>query len=280
MIAPVLTPTLWESKGNIPALVRLLSSIIPRGATIITSNNQIEPILGIFQKLLSMRSQEAQAFDLLETVVAEIPAQALQPYMGTVMQLILQRLDKSKTESLSIRFTRFYHLVSSRDNLGLGADYFISICDTLQSGVFVPIYLQIVLPHTQKLTRFLDRKTAVVSLTKTLADSVAFAQKYQKGWGFSCEALLKLLENPPVPTSSQDVIKEYDVEDMAFGVGFTQLNTIKKTPADPFPDVVDVKRWVGTYLKEADQRHGGRIAGFVQERLSPEAQTVLQGYMQ
>ncbi|OAX77374.1 hypothetical protein ACJ72_08330, partial [Emergomyces africanus] len=45
LIGPILMPAMWESKGNVPALVRLLSSIIPRGADSITKNNQIEPIL-------------------------------------------------------------------------------------------------------------------------------------------------------------------------------------------------------------------------------------------
>lgn len=73
LIAPVLMPVMWDSKGNIPALVRLLSSIIPRGSQSIIQNNQVEPILGIFQKLLSTKANESHGFDLLESVVAGFP---------------------------------------------------------------------------------------------------------------------------------------------------------------------------------------------------------------
>lgn len=65
---------MWESKGNVPALVRLLSAIIPRGVEHIVSNNQIEPILGIFQKLASSKTNESYGFDLLETVVSNVPS--------------------------------------------------------------------------------------------------------------------------------------------------------------------------------------------------------------
>lgn len=65
---------MWESKGNVPALVRLLSSIIPRGVQHIIDNNQIEPILGIFQKLASSKTSEGYGFDLLETVVSNFPS--------------------------------------------------------------------------------------------------------------------------------------------------------------------------------------------------------------
>lgn len=73
LIHPIIMPVMWESKGNVPALVRLLSSIIPRGVETITKNNQIEPILGIFQKLVSSKSSENYGFDLLESVVANFP---------------------------------------------------------------------------------------------------------------------------------------------------------------------------------------------------------------
>jgi exportin-2 (importin alpha re-exporter) len=73
LIPPILTPVLWESKGNIPALVRLLSSMIIRGAPDMVADNQVEPILGIFQKLISTRANETHAFDLVETVIANFP---------------------------------------------------------------------------------------------------------------------------------------------------------------------------------------------------------------
>jgi exportin-2 (importin alpha re-exporter) len=161
----------------------------------------------------------------------------------------------------------------------MGADFFIRNSDTVQDGVFVPIYLTIILPTTQQLARPLERKLAVVSLTKTLTDSQAFAVKYVKGWGKTCEALLKLLENPPMPVAVDDVIIEADVEDLSFGVGFTQLNVCKKIPRDDWPEVTDVKTWVGGYLKAADARHGGTIGRYVNERLNDEAKAVLVAYM-
>jgi exportin-2 (importin alpha re-exporter) len=146
--------------------------------------------------------------------------------------------------------------------------------------LYVQLYLNIILPESQKLARPLDRKTAVLSLTKTLANSEAFATRYAKGWGFTCQALLKLLELPPLPASKDDVIAEHDVEDMAFGVGFTALVTIRPQVRDPWPDTgSDLKLWVGKYLKEADQKQGGKISGFVQERLGDQEKAVLGSYI-
>ncbi|KAL2785466.1 CAS/CSE protein [Aspergillus keveii] len=280
LIAPILAPQVWESKGNIPALVRLLSSIISRGSQHILENNQLINTLGIFQKLLSSKTNESYGFDLLETVVENFPPATLEPYFGDIMQVILTRLQNHKTESLSLRFVRFYHFLCANDGKGYSADFLVQIINKIQDSLYVQLYLNIILPDSQKLARPLDRKTAVLSLTKTLANSEAFATRYAKGWGFTCQALLKLLELPPLPASKDDVIAEHDVEDMAFGVGFTALVTIRPQVRDPWPDTgSDLKLWVGKYLKEADQKQGGKISGFVQERLGTQEKTVLSTYI-
>ncbi|EEP78665.1 HRC135 protein [Uncinocarpus reesii 1704] len=280
LIAPILIPTMWETRGNIPALVRLLSSILPRGAGMITQNNQIEPILGIFQKLVSSKLNESYGFDLLENVISAFPSAILEKYFATITQIILTRLEKSKTENFTLRFVRFYHFISALNENGYGCDFFIQVTEHIQSGVFTPIYLNIILPESRKLARPLDRKVALISFTKTLANSDAFANRYKKGWGFTCEALLNLVSQPPLPAAKDDIIRENDVEDMTFGVGYTQLNTIKKAARDPWPQIgPNLGAWVATYLKEADTRHGGRISSFAQERLSPEAKAGLANYL-
>ena len=58
----------------------------------------------------------------------------IQSYFQTILQLLLTRLQSSKTEAFSQRFVRFYHLVSSRVDDGLGADFFDSACEQMQAG--------------------------------------------------------------------------------------------------------------------------------------------------
>lgn len=67
---PILSPQLWSSRGNIPALVRLLSSLLTRGAAQIAENKQLEPILGIFQTLITNKANEIYGFELLESIMA------------------------------------------------------------------------------------------------------------------------------------------------------------------------------------------------------------------
>ena len=108
---------------------------------------------------------------------------------------------------------------------------------------------------------------------------MAFAEKYKKGWAYTCEALLKLLENPPVPIVTEDTILEQDPDDMSFGVGFTQLTTIKRPMRDQWPEVTDVKRWVREYIRAADARRKGQITSFAQDRLPAEVASAFAVYM-
>ncbi|KAI4114077.1 MAG: hypothetical protein LQ345_005084 [Seirophora villosa] len=281
LVQPILSPELWASKGNVPALVRLLSSLIARGASQMAESGQLQSILAIFQSLIGTRANEIHGFELLESIVAHFTSSAIDPYFVTILQLLFTRLQNSKTDAFTSRFVRLYHSVSARVDSGLGADWFISHANRVQDGIYVQLYLSIILPDTQKLVRPLERKVAVISLCKTVTDSNAFAERYRKGWAFTCEALLKLLETPPILVTTDDTVVDHDVDDMSFGVGFTQLQTIKRPARDYWPDVTDVKIWVGRQLQEANARQGGKIKEFANQRLSesPQALEVLSMYM-
>lgn len=73
LIPPILNPELWLSKGNVPALVRLLTSMIPRSTLHMVQNNQLETVLGIFSNLVSTKTNEVYGFELLECVIANFP---------------------------------------------------------------------------------------------------------------------------------------------------------------------------------------------------------------
>lgn len=246
----------------------------------IAASNQTEQILLIFQKLVGSKAHESFAMEIIEAVVSNFPAAALEKYWVAMLQLMFHRLQNSKTENFTIRFVKFYHLVSASTDRGLGADAFIKAADQVQENSFTPIYTTIILPETQKLSRPFDRKTAVVSLTRTLTDSQAFAERYAKrGWGLTCQALLQLLINPPLPPTNDDTIEDRDVDELGFGAAFTQLNTCRHAPRDPWPEVQDVKAWVGATLRTADQRHNGRVGSFVSEKLEPTSQDALRQVM-
>lgn len=73
ILPPLLTPTLWESKGNIPALVRLLRAFLSRDAEGILNDGQLQPMLGIFQHLIGSKANDGFGFELLESIFEFVP---------------------------------------------------------------------------------------------------------------------------------------------------------------------------------------------------------------
>lgn len=61
-----------------------------------------------------------------------------------IMQIILQRLQNSKTENLTLRFVRFFHFISAQDDKGYSADFVVQVTDEVQEGYVLsptPTYL-------------------------------------------------------------------------------------------------------------------------------------------
>ncbi|KAI1117325.1 CAS/CSE protein [Nemania sp. NC0429] len=280
LVPPLLLPATWETRGNVPALTRLLIATIPRATQHIVAENQVQPILGIFQGLLRSKKTEPDAFDLLETVVLSIPRPSLEPYFKNVLELLFTKLQSNPSDSFKLRFVRFYHLISAKSEAGLGTDFFISQVDLVQANLFTQIYLTIILPTSGQLVRPVDRKAAVISFAKSMGDSSAFAQRYVKGWRYTCEAMLNMLLNPPQVTlgAGDEIANEADVDDIGFGLGFTPLNTCKKATRDDFPEVQDIRQWVRQYLMDANTRHNGAIAGYM-DRLTNEGKQALATYV-
>lgn len=74
LLKPVLSHTVWETRGNVPGCARFLSAIVPKVAEGIVAEGHLEAILGIFQRLLASKKTEPNAFDILEAIVGSFPA--------------------------------------------------------------------------------------------------------------------------------------------------------------------------------------------------------------
>lgn len=73
LVEPLITPALWDIRGYAPGLARLLAALVPHAKGWIIEKNQVEPILGIFQKLMAGRARtELYSFDVLESLIVSL----------------------------------------------------------------------------------------------------------------------------------------------------------------------------------------------------------------
>lgn len=133
LLPPLLTPALWDSRGNIPALVRLLRAYLAHGASDIVAANQVQPMLGIFQHLVQSRANDAFGFELLEAVVEHVPMPSIRAFMSNpVMVLLLTRLQTNKTDKFATLFVRLLAALCVFDKQGLNPDTVVDIVDGVQ----------------------------------------------------------------------------------------------------------------------------------------------------
>jgi len=158
LLPPLLTPALWESRGNVPALVRLLRAFLSRGAAQIVQGGQVTPMLGIFQHLIQSKANDQHGFDLLEALVESLPmcvvffilsfifvscrtdprlslarSSALEQYLSTpIFILLLTRLQTAKTDKFTQGLIRFLCFAAAIQKDDLGADRVIGFMDGVQ----------------------------------------------------------------------------------------------------------------------------------------------------
>lgn len=73
LLGPLLSASLWEQRGNVPALARIWKALLMRGASIVVANNQIPGLLGIFQRLIASKNNDVYGFEILQALYEFVP---------------------------------------------------------------------------------------------------------------------------------------------------------------------------------------------------------------
>ncbi|KAK9239017.1 Cse1-domain-containing protein [Lipomyces kononenkoae] len=255
LIQPILSVSLWDAKGNVPALTRLLQSILAKSPAIFGAMNLLEALLGVFQKLLSSRANDHLGLDLLESILYYIPKSQISRYAVPIANIILVRLEKSRTEKLVSRVTHLIYFLASApaaaDKL-LGPNFATEFFDVTPNALFGDIFVHFVLAATPKMHSPLDRKLAIVGLTKILFDSPVFVQKYNSQWEAGARVLLTTLQSNSLVDAFEGGDELPDAEeDLAFGASFVKLNAVVWKGLDPASAVTDVKKFVAETIRTA-----------------------------
>lgn len=230
---PLMLPTVWEYRGNIPGVTRLLQAIVAKDPLAFQQPAQLEPLLGVFQKLIASKMHEQHGFELLTTVVLHIPGELLKPYTGLVATLLLQRLLQLITERFVRRFTVWVCTVAIK----LGPEWVYSVFELVQPGVFGQVLSLFVLgKQTAKVANLLDKKVIAVGLA-VLAQSPAVGERVPAVLAVLAALVLLELVGDVKTTTSHAFDAEYEFEEISFGSNFSKLVGIQPKVFDPVPEV-------------------------------------------
>ncbi|GAA5874339.1 hypothetical protein JCM16303_005817 [Sporobolomyces ruberrimus] len=274
LLPPLLTPTLWESRGNIPALVRLLRAFLTRGANQIVAAGQVTPMLGIFQHLIQSKANDQYGFELLEALLECVPLANISQYLSTpIFVLLLTRLQGSKTDKFSQGLLKFICFAAAIQKEGLDADGAIGMLDGVQPqpGLFAQV-LPVLLPEAQKVPTK-DRKLVVVGLTNLLTrSSKMLNEPHVRIWSATMESLLKLLILPlaisKTTSAADEEVEIADLDEAAAGLGyqasFSKLGASEKPKEDPVAWCKDPKEWLAKGLQGVSASQPGKLPTLMQ----------------
>lgn len=281
LLPPLLTPTLWESRGNVPALVRLLRAYLSAGAQRIVAENRVSAMLGVFQKLIGSKVNDVHGFKILEALFEHIPIDSLAPYLRNVFILLLTRLQQSKTDKFTSALLYTMMFIVTLEKPGLTPDLIINSINSVQPGVFSQVMEGVLLPAVPS-TPLKERRVVALGHISLLTRSRAL----------QCEAEARLylpiltsvlrlftlpLLKPTEDTGEHGELNVTDLEEHGYQVGFSRLGASEAVgKKDPFDAMVDPRDALASGLVKAGEAQPGKIPALIAQVPSEYATPYLQ----
>ncbi|KAL3232393.1 Importin alpha re-exporter [Nakaseomyces bracarensis] len=268
---PILAPSVWELKGNVPAVTRLLKAFIKKNYSIFSD---LVPVLGIFQRLIASKAYEVHGFDLLECIFFSIDLEVLRPFIKQIAILLLQRLQSSKTERYVKKLTVFLGLVAYK----LGPDFVVFFIDEVQEGVFNQIWSNFIIPTVPTLGNLLDRKIALLGMNSIISSPSTFQSKYPDLMIPTASAVVSTIVSDSVATVKNDFVDLDNIEEIStFGSHFSRLGSIAEKNFDPAPEVDindGIKLFVLQGLKKFNEMSNNLLLTSVVSQLPESSQQI------
>jgi exportin-2 (importin alpha re-exporter) len=245
LVQPLLAPSVWEFRGNIPGITRLLIAILEHEPTAFLPD--ISPLLGVFQKLISSKNNDRYGFDLLQSILFNVPLEFLKQYLNQIGILLLTRLSKSRTDKFVQRFVIFISILCLKNSRGIDGDFVINFIDSVQAGSFQQIFKSIILPKSKDYLNFLDKKIVNVGISqflltqgfKSLPDLTKLTIEKLTANLTEYQGIVSSYNSLNTSNTAIAPLNELDSDISSFGSSFSGIVCIQTKPLDPLPDIAN-----------------------------------------
>lgn len=267
LFGPLMTPSLWESKGNVPALTRLVQAYFHKGASQIVAQGFLMPVLGVFQKLVSSKANEANGFALLQSIILYTPVESIKETFGNLFKVLLLRLQHNRTPRFVRLISSFFALFCGK----FGGDAYIQQLNNIQAGLGTQIMMQVWLPPLTKdapATK-MDAKIQVIGLTNLLCESPALLndQNFQKVWTTALTCIMKAISSVGSGVTNDE--EEFTAE-ISYDAVYSKLHFASTPARDPFPEVKNVAQNLATSLNKLCSSRPGIFPPMIQQGLQDD----------
>lgn len=284
IIPPLLSPAMWERRGYIRGMVQYLETFVLKNSASVANNDQLRPILGIFNKLVASKATDHLGIQLVCTVVETYSLATLDgELMNNIIRVLLTRLQVAKTPKYVQNLLYCLSLIVLR----FGVDAIARAMNALQEGLMGNFLSQVWINELPSIIRLNDRRICALAMADiACATDLCRNEPYLSLWPKMLTATVALTEGVQTKTADDLSDDEDDapIESGEAYSGHSQLRwagdgrngTVSGRPvvAAGVDPISHLSERVATFTA----RHPGMF-GPVVEQMEPGAKQALQKYL-
>ncbi|EEY65961.1 exportin-2-like protein [Phytophthora infestans T30-4] len=278
MFPVLLNPTLWERVSNVPAIVKLIEAYMRKAPNDVAQS--VQGILGVFQKLISSRSTEANAFSLLRALFAFMPREAYGSFLNEIIKILMIRLQTRMAGRNSEGYTKELVYTVSVLIGKLGPDTFLASLESLQKGMSTMFIKSVWLQCNARGRSPAERKACAIGLTRLMCET-EFCGADLDMWTEMLIAAVKVLEEAG---DSGAAVKDEDeslleLEQTGYEAGYAKLFFASVIPLDYLQEYPVPTCYLAESISKLSASKPGVHLAYAQTELpTPATLTSLQSY--
>eukprot|EP00252_Welwitschia_mirabilis_P008441 TRINITY_DN2027_c0_g1_i1.p1 TRINITY_DN2027_c0_g1~~TRINITY_DN2027_c0_g1_i1.p1 ORF type:complete len:966 (-),score=126.84 TRINITY_DN2027_c0_g1_i1:393-3290(-) len=268
----LLSPETWQKKANVPALVRLLQAYLQKSPNELSQEGRLNQVLGIFNKLITVKSTDHLGFFILNTVVENLKYEVIASYVGHIWSALFLRLQNQRT----LKFVKSFIIFMSLFVVKHGHVALVDSINSVQANIFPVILEQFFISALKSITGVLETKLCAIASARLLSESpTLLADGSVALWGRLLDSTISLLIRPEEDVAD-DEVEVPDLESTAgYAPTFVQLYNAGKKDEDPVKDIKDPKEFLVHSLAKLSAQVPGKYPIIIQQSLETANQAAL-----
>ncbi len=232
--------------------MKFLQAFLLKGPEEMVAHGHLTPLLGVAHKLISSKSNDVYGFELLTSIIENIPLSHLSCYVKNIFVLLLTRLTSSKTSQFTHGFLCFICTLFVIQKPGFTVDDIIGTLDSIQATpLFNGLLSGVLLPELKNIYSSEDLNLCLVGMAHLLTNSqMMLSPTYLSVWPSILESLMTLVNHPVPPASSApDEEGEFnEMDESGYQASFTRLSTVGPAKKSVYLGVTnEPKMYLGNY---------------------------------
>jgi exportin-2 (importin alpha re-exporter) len=205
----------------------------------------------------------------------------LSPYISNVFQILLTRLQKSRTDRYVFRFVELIYFLAAAEKRGMGPSFVVAAVDAQGPGLLGQLLQMFILPKTKQIKGRDQVIVTIVGITRLLTESQELqVGQYARFWREMLTAMIQLRQAEVDPVIPDDEIEEVDIEETGFQATYAKLAVagLASVEVVPFPSVDEAVKNFVVKLTAADAALGGALLGRIRNEFAAQEKAVLAGW--